>query len=150
VPKLQALTRRKLKAFRNGISASFQKLKIGKRNYAPILRTFGYVENIFGYRIYIFDRLEGRVFKSAIACVPQSTVACLINRGYKNIHDHEPDIQILLQVHDSLAGQYPIPIAEHARAAITRHCTIPLPYSSGDLTIPVSVKTSRLSWGDCE
>jgi DNA polymerase I-like protein with 3'-5' exonuclease and polymerase domains/uracil-DNA glycosylase len=113
------------------------------------VRTKRYVENVFGYRIWFFDRMEGTIFKQAIAAIPQSTVACLINRGYRNIFENEPNIKILLQVHDSLAGQYPIADREHCLDKIIRHCSTPLPYSSGPLVIPVGVKTSTLSWGHC-
>lgn len=113
------------------------------------VRQFRFVQNIFGYRIWFFDRIEGTIFKQAIAAVPQSTVACLINRGYKNIYRNEPEIKVLLQVHDSLSGQYPINRREECRAKIIKHCTIALPYSE-PLVIPVGVKTSPISWGECE
>jgi hypothetical protein len=32
---------------------------------------------------------------------------------------------------------------------IVDHCSVPLPYSTGPLIIPVGVKTSSVSWGDC-
>ena len=111
--------------------------------------TRGYIENVFGYREYIFDRIEGTIFNQAVAWVPQSTVGCLINRGYRNIYQHEPNVQVLLQVHDSLAGQYPTRLRDDYIRAIIDHCSVPLPYASGDLTIPVGIKTSQVSWGDC-
>lgn len=113
------------------------------------VRTKRYVENIFGYRIWYFDRLEGTIFKQAIAAIPQSTVACLINRGYRNLFENESEIKVLLQVHDSLAGQYPVNRREYALEKIASHCSIELPYSSGPLIIPVGIKTSTVSWGDC-
>ena len=108
----------------------------------------GYVENVFGYRFYIFDRVSSRVVNQALAWIPQSTVACLINRGLKNIYDKEPDIEILLQVHDSLAGQYPISQRSILCPCILSYCSIPLLYSD-PLIIPVDIKTSTKSWGDC-
>lgn len=108
-----------------------------------------YVENVFGYRCYVFDRIEGTIFNQMVAWVPQSTVGCLINRGYRNIHANETDIQVLLQVHDSLAGQYPARIRDEAIGKVLDHCAVPLPYASGELIIPVGIKTSTKSWGDC-
>lgn len=107
-----------------------------------------YVQNIFGYRIWCFDRLEGTVFNEVIAAIPQSTVAVLINKGYKNLHDTAPEIHTLLQVHDSLSGQYPIAAAAQHRQKVIDCCTIPLPYSE-PLIIPVGIKSSSVSWGDC-
>jgi DNA polymerase I-like protein with 3'-5' exonuclease and polymerase domains/uracil-DNA glycosylase len=107
-----------------------------------------YVENVFGYRYYIFDRLEGNVINQVVAWVPQSTVACLINRGYHNIHTREKDIHVLLQVHDSLAGQYPAELRDQCLGRIVEHCSVPLPYEE-PLVIPVGIVSSDRSWGHC-
>lgn len=107
-----------------------------------------YVENVFGYRCYVFDRIEGTIFNQMVAWVPQSTVGCLINRGYRNIHNNCPDVQVLLQVHDSLAGQYPTSLRDKCRREILDNCAVPLPYPE-PLIIPVGIKTSERSWGDC-
>jgi len=112
------------------------------------VNTRRYVQNVFGYRYYFFDRIEGTIYNQAVAWIPQSTVACLINRGYRNIHRNESDVQVLLQVHDSLAGQYPIDRGEVYRDRILSHCAVELPYPE-PLTIPVGLKTSTVSWGAC-
>lgn len=106
------------------------------------------VENIFGYRYYIFDRIEGNVYNQAIAWLPQSSVACVINRGYMNLYKNYPDIQVLLQVHDSLAGQFPTSKTSQCLADLKSACQIVLPYSK-PITIPVGIKTSTSSWGEC-
>lgn len=107
------------------------------------------VSNVFGYRYYFFDRIEGTIFNQAAAWIPQSTVACLINRGYKNIEDNLPEVQVLLQVHDSLAGQFPTNLGSWAVDRIIEECSIELPYPGDPLTIPVGIKTSTESWGGC-
>lgn len=107
------------------------------------------VQNVFGYRCYFFDRIEGTIFNQAAAWIPQSTVACLINRAYVAIHEQLKDVEILLQVHDSLAGQFPSYLGDWAIGEIVKCAEIPLPYDD-PLTIPVGVKTSKISWGDCE
>lgn len=110
------------------------------------------VENVFGYRQYFFDRIEGTIFNQAAAWIPQSTVACLINRAYVNVDSTLTDqhgIEVLLQVHDSLAGQFPTHLGDEAIRKIVDCATIPLPYSD-PLVIPVGVKTSTVSWGDCK
>lgn len=106
------------------------------------------VENVFGYRCYFFDRIEGTVYNQAVAWIPQSTVGCLINRAYVEIDRSLPWAEVLLQVHDSLAGQFPTSMGDDAMRQIVAAATIPLPYSK-PLTIPVGVKTSDKSWGDC-
>jgi DNA polymerase I-like protein with 3'-5' exonuclease and polymerase domains/uracil-DNA glycosylase len=107
------------------------------------------VQNIFGYRCYFFDRIEGTIFNQAAAWIPQSTVACLINRAYVAIDRDLPQVDILLQVHDSLAGQFPSHLGDWMTNQIVAKAEIALPYSD-PLVIPVGVKTSVKSWGDCE
>lgn len=106
------------------------------------------VQNIFGYRCYFFDRIEGTIFNQAAAWIPQSTVACLINRGYVAIDRDLPEVDILLQVHDSLAGQFPTHLGDWMTNQIVAKAEIALPYDD-PLIIPVGVKTSTKSWGDC-
>lgn len=108
------------------------------------------VENVFGYRQYFFDRIEGTIFNQAAAWIPQSTVACLINRAYVKIYEELKDVQILLQVHDSLAGQFPTHLGDWMVEQIVAKAEIELPYPGDPLIIPVGVKTSTRSWGDCE
>lgn len=106
------------------------------------------VENVFGYRCYFFDRIEGTIFNQAAAWIPQSTVACLINRAYVNIHKRLTWCEVLLQVHDSLAGQFPTHLGDWAMKEIIKCAEIELPYAD-PLVIPVGVKTSTESWGAC-
>jgi DNA polymerase I-like protein with 3'-5' exonuclease and polymerase domains/uracil-DNA glycosylase len=127
----------------------FPEIKRWQEDFKDQVSKRRYIENIFGYRCYIFDRIEGTVFNQAIAWLPQSTVACLINRGYETIHREHPEIEVLLQVHDSLAGQFPTHLKEPSLRKIVSAVEIELPYDD-PLTIPVGVKCSNLSWGDCE
>jgi uracil-DNA glycosylase family 4 len=106
-----------------------------------------YITNILGYRFHFFDKIEGTIFNQAVAWIPQSTVACIINRGYVNIHNNLPEAQVLLQVHDSLAGQYPSHLG-WVKDRIIEESRITLPYAE-PLVIPVGIKTSTKSWGDC-
>jgi len=126
----------------------FPQIKSWQDDICARVRSDRYVENVFGYRNYFFDRIEGTIFNQAVASIPQSSVACLINRGYKNIHDRHPEIQVLLQVHDSLAGQFPTSLRDEAVGKILDCCSVPLPYDE-PLIIPVGLVTSETSWGAC-
>lgn len=106
-----------------------------------------FVENRFGYRWYIFDRPDS-IIPEAIAWGPQSTVSIVINRIWMNIYEKVPEAQILLQVHDSLAGQIPTSNAQVLVKKIQDVGRIQIPYDD-PLVIPFSVKTSEKSWGDC-
>jgi hypothetical protein len=106
-----------------------------------------FVENKFGYRRQYFDRLDG-LLPEALAWVPQSTVALVINKIWHHLFTHHPHIQVLLQVHDSLVGQFPT----HRKSECIQQIkaagqAIVIPYDD-PLTIPIGVKTSESSWGE--
>lgn len=115
---------------------------------AEQIRRHRYVENRWGYRWYIFDRLEA-LLPEALAWLPQSTVGILINKIWLAFYEQLPEVQVLLQVHDSLAGQFPT----HRHATLVPQMLaasrIPIPYED-PLIIPTGVKTSTVSWGDVE
>lgn len=111
------------------------------------IRKRRFVENKFGYRWYIFDRPDG-LLPEAVAWIPQSTVACTINRVWLNIHENLPEVEVLLQVHDSLAGQFPFHQKEFCIRRLKEEAQITIPYDD-PLVIPVGVKVSDSSWGDC-
>ena len=106
-----------------------------------------FVENRFGYRWHIFDRLD-RALPQALAWIPQSTVGIYINKIWVAIWEGVPDAQVLIQVHDSLVGQFPTAKAEECKAGIAEVSRIVIPYDD-PLIIPTGMKTSVISWGDC-
>lgn len=127
----------------------FPKIKRWQNDLKDQVLKRRFVENAFGYRYYFFDRIEGTIFNQAAAWIPQSTVACLINRAYVAIDGQMPEVQILLQVHDSLAGQFPTNRKDEMLSGILSLAHITIPYDD-PLVIPVGVKSSVLSWGHCE
>ena len=110
----------------------------------------GYIENRFGARIYNFGRPNLPEF---LGWLPQSTVAGVINRALVNVdqaHQRgETSTQLLIQVHDSLAGQFRTNLAEQEIAKIRSLSQIAIPYED-PLVIPVGFKISEKSWGDCK
>jgi len=110
----------------------------------------GYVENKFGMRLYNFGRPNLPEF---LGWIPQSTVAGVINRALVNIDNLEQSgktsIQLLIQVHDSLAGQFKTVRHDWEVEALREEARIIVPYDD-PLIIPVGIKTSQLSWGDCK
>lgn len=105
-----------------------------------------YVENKFGYRRYYFDRPDA-LLSDALAWVPQSTVACVINRVWVNIFENEPSIEVLLQVHDSICGQFPTLQTAESLNRLHTLSQITIPYDD-PLVIPTGIKLSQISWGD--
>lgn len=113
------------------------------------LRNQKYVQNAFGNRCYFFDRVEG-MLPEALAWIPQSTVALVINRIWRGIYERLPEVQVLLQVHDSLAGQFPTRLSEWCQTRILAIAqTVTVPYAK-PLCIPLGMSTSTISWGDCK
>jgi len=126
-----------------------------------------YVENRFGYRWYIFDRIDDSIMPEAVAWIPQSTVSIVINRIWMNLfqdalesswqtdldsiyrlfHKLNP-IEVLLQVHDSLVGQFPTYRKAELVPRILELSRVVVPYDD-PLIIPFNVGTSEVSWGDC-
>lgn len=103
------------------------------------------VSNKFGYRRFYFGRPEG-ILPEALAWIPQSTVACVINRGLYNIFHNLPQVKITLQVHDSLLLQVP-EHSLHLLPLIREQLLITIPYDE-PLTIPVGAKIGKDNWGE--
>jgi len=105
------------------------------------------VSNAFGYKRFYFDRHD-TILGNAAAWIPQSTVACVINRAWVNLCEQLPEVQVLLQVHDSLGGQFKTADTTRLLPRINELSLITVPYPD-PLVIPISIKTSPVSWGDC-
>jgi DNA polymerase-1 len=112
------------------------------------LSTSRTVRNRFGYRRYYFDRPD-EVLGEALAWGPQSTVACVTNEIWLRLRRQtKVPFQIHFPVHDSLVGQYPAELHETALRIIDTESRVVIPYED-PLVIPIGIKTSRVSWGDC-
>ena len=112
------------------------------------LRAHRYVSNAFGYKRFYFERTDA-ILPEALAWQPQSTVALVINKIWRRIYDDVKEVQVLLQVHDSLAGQFPTHLADWcSRRIIDCGKQVIVPYEK-PLCIPLGLKTSSVSWGDC-
>jgi DNA polymerase I-like protein with 3'-5' exonuclease and polymerase domains len=112
------------------------------------LMTTRTITNIFGNRIFFFDRVED-CFTDALAWQPASTVALITNRGMVNVDRHCPDTEIMLQNHDSLSLQVPTNRTPQIYSEIRPHLQITLPYPD-PFFIPIGFATSTKSWGDIE
>lgn len=124
-------------------------IKDWHKRTAVQLRSTGIIENKFGFKINFFDRPDS-ILPEAVAWIPQSTVALVINKALLNIHRNlSPTVQPLLQVHDSLVMQTPTALTQSLLPKIREQSLITVPYPD-PLVIPVGFKTSEVSWGDCK
>lgn len=110
------------------------------------LRARRYVQNIWGFKRWYKGRLD---IPAALGWLGQSTVAITINKGLLNIEDNLPNIDLLLQVHDSLVMQTPLENCPAIYPSIKQQMLIPIPYDD-PLTIGVTIQASPISWGDVE
>lgn len=111
------------------------------------------VSNVFGYRYYIFNRIEGTILNEVIAWIPQSTVACLINRALVTLgekYEYSEDLHVLQQTHDSLSGQLLTSKRGELEKEILKATEIPLKYPTREIIIPSELHLSELSWGNCK
>jgi len=115
------------------------------------LITDRFVENKLGYRRFFFGRVDDKAHREACAWIPQSTVACVINQVWLNIWEtYGPSgiVEVLLQVHDSLMGQFLTDQQAAILPALETLGRVVVPYPK-PLIIPMSIKTSMVSWGAC-
>lgn len=105
------------------------------------------VTNPFGYRRVYFDRPD-ECFTEALAWVPQSTVALVTFYGALKLEAAYPQVEMLLQNHDSLVFQIPKRKAIPAQE-LRRLLDVEIPYPD-PLHIPWGISCSDVSWGDVE
>lgn len=119
------------------------------------------VTNIYGDRRVYFGRIDDSL-SEAVAWVPQSVVAQTTYLGAEQLERHywpeslvphylpppSKPSGLLLQVHDSLCFQFPtasVPSAKELQTVLQVRTPYPDP-----LFIPWELKSSTVSWGDCQ
>ncbi len=128
--------------------SKFPRIKTWQERMIATMKAKRFVQNCFGYRKYEFDRINDDALRAAAAWVPQSTIGLLINQIWLNTRKYPSLLQVLLQTHDSLTGQFPTARKDEALVALTECGKVLLPYPD-PLVIPIGIKTSIESWGAC-
>lgn len=147
--KALGITRHEADRFQRTWFAAHPGIKEWQNRIDMQLSTSRTVTNKFGNRRYYFDRIEN-LLPEALAWIPQSTVALVINRALVNVDRNLLDrVEPLMQVHDSLVMQirksaYPAVLPE-----LKRNMEIVVPYDD-PLVIPVGIEASSSSWGECK
>lgn len=111
------------------------------------IQTKGYLTNILGRRGWYLNRNDPMLKNKAASFIPQSTIADVVNKAMVAVSERYPEVQLLLQVHDSLVGQYPKEKAEFYRPAMLDCMEVALPYNP-ILKIPADIQVSQRSYGD--
>jgi len=110
------------------------------------LATKRIVRNPFGFERYFFDRPEN-CLNEGLAWMPQSSVGIIINTAWANIDANLPEVEVMMQVHDSLTAQADTDKVRVLLPQMQRESLIVVPYED-PLIIPVGFKISDKSWGD--
>lgn len=63
------------------------------------------LENFFGRKCTFYQHWGTDLFNAAFAWIPQGTVGDMTNRGLINVYQNIPEVDLMLQVHDSLVMQ---------------------------------------------
>jgi len=122
-------------------------IDVWQRKVESEITTRRYIFNQWGYRNFFFGRPE-ELLGEALAWIPQSTIAVLINKIWERLDNQFPEIHVLLQVHDSLGFQHPAALgANFVRERVIPACRVPVPYPD-PLYIPLEVKGPAASWGE--
>lgn len=115
------------------------------------LKEWGYIVTPFGRRRSFFGRpQEDTTLREAIAYSPQSMTADEIDTGILNIWREAKryDIQMLVQVHDSILAQVPVDAVNEAVPAMMEWMQAPLLLEGGrKFVVPIEAKVG-FNWGD--
>lgn len=125
-------------------------IKIWHNEVMNALQTTRTVANKFGFKRRYFGRID-RLLPEALAWIPQSSVALIINNALCRIAENPTlqslGVELLLQVHDSLVGQFPKE-NRYLILPLLREClSVTVPYDD-PLVIGTSLDLSDKSWGD--
>lgn len=113
------------------------------------LATTRQVKNRFNNVRYYFDRIE-HLLPQALAWIPQSTVALVINRALVEVDARlRGSVEPLMQVHDSLVMQIRKEHFPSVLPDLKRCMEVVVPYED-PLIIPVGIAISEVSWGHVE
>jgi DNA polymerase I-like protein with 3'-5' exonuclease and polymerase domains len=108
----------------------------------------GYIENSFGFRRPFWNLSEPNIMQIAAPWIPSSTVSHITIEGMCRIEENHPELELLMNVHDSAVMQGEAGRTEEFKAIIRKEFSVELNYPSR-LVIPVDVVSSTTSWGDC-
>lgn len=149
------ITIRRAEEFQEYWFSQFPGIKYWQRSIWDDLKAGRPIRNSFNHQIKFLGRrypdTEKRPddYTNALAWKPQSVVANTIDLGIINVEDNLPEVQPLLQVHDSALFQVHKSLTPAIFPLIQEQMLIPIPYSP-PLTIPISISVSEKSWGDVE
>ena len=143
-----------LEAFEKAYFKAFPGIRIWHQRIATEIQTKGYLITPLGRKRYFLGRKnDPATLRKAIAYIPQSTVGEIMNLGMWRIWKYQPDIQLLMNMHDGVLVQYPDVSHEKEVEYIEKlreMLTVKIPYKgSKPIIIPIDFKTGW-NWAEHE
>lgn len=137
----------------NQYFATYPRIRVWHMETKSQLQKSRVLVNPLGRRRMFYNRWNDSLFREAIAFLPQSTVADILNIGLIDLDDtvvrHRMDVNILLQVHDSLLVQCRKEELNACLVVLYSCLTRPVEVKGKMMTIPVDFKYGP-SWGNLE
>lgn len=136
--------------FQHKYFKAFPEIKQWHNHVRMQLSTKRYIETPHGRKCFFPGRpWEKDTIKSAIAYGPQSAIADTLNKGFYRVwRKYDPhDIQILLQVHDSILFQYDIERENELVRKVLEDLVVSVPVNGQICRVGASAKVG-FNWGN--
>ena len=135
----------------NQYFAEYPRIKLWHMTVATQLKRSRTLTTPLGRKRTFFNMWNESLIKEALAYVPQSTVADVLNMGLRKLHEQIREkrlaIDLLLQVHDSILCQTPRDDVEKTCALIRDALLIPVNFGARRMVIPCEVSVG-MSWDE--
>ena len=146
------ITMKEAKFFVNKYHSIYPSVKLWHNKIHDTLYKKRFLENPFGRKMFFLNFLTYDVLKEAYACLPQSTVPDLINRGVLHLYHKWNDVVILNQVHDSIVFEIPYNLGweYHAKVlkSLQNFLAQPLKFGNYTINMPTSIEMYKGNMGN--
>jgi DNA polymerase-1 len=129
----------------NAYFAEFPRIKLWHMAIQRDLRNSRTLTTPLGRKRTFFNRWNESLVKEALAFIPQSTVADLLNMGLRRLYAkyNGSAVEILLQIHDAVLLQVPVLDVAVVAEDVRRMLTIPIQINHKELVIPVDISVGQ-------
>jgi hypothetical protein len=140
-----------VEVFQQNYFAAFPCIQEWHRSVIYQLKEFGYLTTLLGRRRFFFGRHnEDSTVREAIAYGPQGSTAEEIDEGYLRVWRKFPQVQLLVQVHDSILMQIPQSEVNTLVPEILETMKVEIELEGGrKFHVPLEAKVGW-NWGDVQ
>lgn len=138
------------RALSDAFDASCPQLKLWQESIKRGLQTNRTLVNLLGRKHTFMERYGDRLYRSAYAYIPQSTVGDLLNTAiHKLYHTHGDWLTVYLQLHDAIYILVDEDLLAKAVQTLRKTMLMPLKHKDETFTIDVDFSCGK-SWGELE